>query len=246
MLGPPNSFNTLSATLGRLGQTFNRVQGRTTPLATGQQINRAADDPGGLISSQNLSAVLEALEAEAYTLRRVDTIASTADGYLSVASDLLNDNAGLAVQLANTTGLAPGEADALRNQFTTNRQSVARLTSTAAFAGVPLFDGRYSLQVGGGKLQLPDLVSSDPTRQALAVLRGEVGAFQKNIVSDRLQVVEATILSAAQTRSMIRDTDFSRQTAQLLRHQVLADANLTAANLTLPVTGVGSVLDVTA
>lgn len=247
MVGPANSISSLSATLGRLGQAYDSVR-TTTPLTTGQRINRAADDPAGLISSENLGAVLEALEAEAFTLRRVDTIASTADGYLSVASDLLNDNAGLEVQLANTAGLVPGEADALRTQFTANQQSVARLTNTAAFAGVKLFDGRYSLQVGGGKLQLPDLASSLPTQQALATLRGEVGAFQQNIVSSRLQVVEATIQSTAQTRSMIRDTDYARQTAELLRHQTLSDASLAAANLaaTNANAGVGSLLDVTA
>ncbi len=241
MVGPSNSIQSLSATLTRLGQAYDRVRSTTTPLATGQRLNRAADDPAGMISAEHLGAVLEALEAEAFTLRRVDTIASTAEGVLSVASDLLNDNAGLEVQLANTASLAPGEADALRNQFAANQQSVARLTSTAAFAGVKLFDGRYSLQVGGGKLHLPDLASSLPTRQALATLRGEVGAFQKNIVSSRLQVVEATIHSTAQTRSMIRDTDYARQTAEVLRLQTLAAANVAQASV-----GVGSLLDITA
>jgi len=246
MVGPSNSISSLSATLGRLDQAFQRVQGSTAPLTTGQRINRAADDPAGLISSQNLSAVLEALEAEAFTLRRVNTIVNTADGYLSVASDLLTDNAGLEMQLANTAGLAAGEADALRQQVAANQQSVGRVTQSANFAGVPLFDGRYALQVGGGKLALPDLVTSEPTRQALATLRGEVGAFQKNIVSSRLQVVEATIQSTAQTRSMIRDTDFSRQTAELLRNQMLADTSVTASQLAGPGSNVGSMLDVIA
>lgn len=245
-MGPANSISTLSATLGRLGTAFNRVQGSTTPLTTGQRINRAADDPAGLISAQNLGAVLEALEAEAYTLRRVDTITSTADGYLAAASDLLVDNAGLEIQLANTAGLAPGEADALRAQFTANQQSVARITGNAAFNGVKLFNGTYSLQVGGGKLELPNLAHSAPTQQALAALRGEVGAFQKNIVGRRLQVVEATIQSTAQTRSMIQDTDFARQTAELLRNQTLADSSTAAANAAIQNAAVGSLLDITA
>ncbi|MEM9417437.1 MAG: flagellin [Planctomycetota bacterium] len=245
-VGASNSISNLAATLGRLGNAFQRVQGNTAPLATGQRINRAADDPAGLISSENLAAVLEALEAEAYTLRRVDTIASTADGYLSAASDLLVDNAGLEVQLANTAGLAPGEAEALRNQFTANQQAVTRITNSAAFNGVKLFNGTYSLQVGGGKLALPNLATSVPTQQALATLRGEIGAFQKNIVGSRLQVVEQTIQSTAQTRSMIRDTDYAQQTAELLRNQTLAQASTAAAGIAIQQASVGALLDITA
>ena len=101
------------------------------------------------------------------------TVAGTADGYLAAASDLLVDNAGREVQLANTAGLAPGEADALRAQFAANEQAVTRITGNAAFNGVKLFNGTYSLQVGGGRLELPDLANSVPTQQALAALRGE-------------------------------------------------------------------------
>lgn len=246
MVGPSNSTNNLSATLGRLDSAFRRVQQSTTSLATGQRINRAADGPAALISSENLSAVLKALEAEAYTLRRVDRVASTADGYLASAGDLLTDNAQLEAQLANTAGLAPGEAEALRSQIAANQQSAARITSTAAFAGVPLFDGSMTLQVGGGRLELPDLASSAPTRQALATLRGQVGAFQKNVVGSRLEVVEATLVSTAQTRSMIRDTDFARQTAELSRAQTLASTSLAAADLAINSSGLGAMVDVTA
>jgi len=212
------------ATLRPLGAAAERVQRATTPLATGQRINRAADGPAALISSENLRAVLAALEAESYTLRRADHAASTADGYLAEASSLLTDNAGLEVQLANTAGLAPGEADVLRAQVAGNQQAVARITGTAAFNGVPLFDGSFQLRVGGGQLALPDLANSVPTREALTTLRGQVGAFSKNVIGSRLAVVEATLQSTAQTQSMIRDTDFARQTAVLARAQTLSDA----------------------
>ncbi|MEM1108043.1 MAG: flagellin [Planctomycetota bacterium] len=228
-------------TVGRINSTpaasaanaFNRFNDATarstTSLATGQRINRAADDPSGLISSENLRAVLASLEAEADTLRRADAVANTAEGALATASDLLIDNAGLEVRLANTAGLAPGEAEALRIQFAANQQAATRITGNAAFAGVPLFDGNFSLQVGGGRLELPDLVTSAPTQQALATLRGEIGAFQTNIVGSRLQIVEATILSTAQTQSMIRDTDFAQATAELVRNETLTQASLQAA-----------------
>ena len=207
----------------------NRVTQAATPLATAQAINRAADGPAALISSETLRAVMAALEAEALTLRRADAVANTADGVLAEASGLLVDNRALEVQLANTAGLSAGEAQALSSQITANNQAVARLTDTAAFNGVPLFDGTLRLRVGGGELDLPALAGSVPTQQALAALRGEIGAFQSNVIAGRLGVVEASLESAAQTQSMVRDTDFAAQTAELARAQTLADAALAAA-----------------
>ncbi|MEM6856160.1 MAG: flagellin, partial [Planctomycetota bacterium] len=77
-------------------------------------------------------------------------------------------------------------------------------------------------------------------------LRGEVGAFQKNIIGARLEVVEATLQSTAQTRSMIQDTDFARQTAELVRNQTLAQTTQLAAGQAIRQAAVGSLLDVTA
>ena len=57
-----------------LSMALQRANQASVPLATGQQINRAADGPAALISSENLRAVLAALEAEAATLRRADAV----------------------------------------------------------------------------------------------------------------------------------------------------------------------------
>lgn len=241
MVGPSQSVG-LHTTLRHLGAALDQVQRTAEPLATGQRINRAADDVAGLISSENLRAVMAALEAEAYTLRRADAVATAADGYLAEASTLLIDNQALDVQLANTAGLAPGEADALRMQATANEQAVARITGNAAFNGVPLFDGSLNLRVGGGQLTLPDLAGSVPTQEALAALRGTIGAFQKNVVGGRLGVVEATLESTAQTQSMIRDTDFARQTAELVRAQTVAEASVAVASVQRA--NLGTLLDV--
>lgn len=245
--GSSNPTQHLAATLGRLGSAFQRVQKVTTPLATGPQINRDTDTPAGLISAENLSAVLEALESEAYVLRRVETIAHTADGYLAVASDLLDDNESIVIQLTNPTMRASGQARMLRDQAAANRQAVARITSTAAFAGVKLFDGRYTLRVGGGRLDLPNLTNAPPTLHALAALREQVHAFKNDVVARRLEVVQATIMSTAQTRSMIRDTDFVRYTAQPTHAPMLSDATIAAiAGPATSPPGVGGILDVRA
>lgn len=243
-IGNSPNHTSIQTTLRHLGASLDQVNSRSQRLSSGQQINPAQDDPAGLISSEQLSRVLTLLEAEAFTLRRADEVTRTADGYLATASDLLSENAALEVRLANTAGLSSPEAKALQSQVTTNQQAVAHVTSAAAFNGVPLFDGEFSINVGGGSLSLPDLVSSVPTQAALATLRGQIGAYQKHVIGSRLNVVETTIENTLQARSLIRDTDYAAETAALLRDQTLASAGISATQRNLNT--MGAIIDLLA
>ena len=57
-------------------------------LATGQRINRASDDPAGLISSENLRATLAVLESEVRSMQRADNVANVAEGHALQQSGL--------------------------------------------------------------------------------------------------------------------------------------------------------------
>ena len=76
-------------------------------LATGRRINSGADDPAGLIFSQNLRAKMSTLEAEIRSFERADYTANVADGGLEVASSLLSEANALVV--ANAGGLLSDE-----------------------------------------------------------------------------------------------------------------------------------------
>ncbi|MEM8738517.1 MAG: hypothetical protein AAGG38_08585 [Planctomycetota bacterium] len=175
---------------------------------------------------------MTALDAEANTLRRAQAAVRTADRHLVETSDLLADAAALRAQLDRRSRAA---SDVLLARLMNTRAAITRITTTAAFQGVPLFDGRYSLRVGGGRLELPDLVHSAPTRAALALLRGELEDFDAGIVSPRLQVVQDTLRSTATAGPLICDAGRARETAALLRTQTLG-----------PGLAAGALVDVTA
>ena len=52
----------------------------TNRLATGRRINTGADDPAGLISSEQLSAAIKSLEAETRSLERAHSFANLCCG----------------------------------------------------------------------------------------------------------------------------------------------------------------------
>ncbi|MEO1237211.1 MAG: hypothetical protein AAFX76_10520 [Planctomycetota bacterium] len=164
-------------------------RGLAATYAPARRPAQASGGPAQIVSTQTLRAVLESLDAEAAVLRRAGAVARTADASLAEAETLLHR---------------------LTDPRNNPRAAVTRVVSAAAFDGVPLFDGRYSLRVGGGQLSLPDLVTSAPTRRALAALRGEIDAFRTDVVETRLGVVEATIQNANQTGSMLHGFGFDR------------------------------------
>jgi flagellin len=142
--------NTPSLVGARLLDRANRdVAGSIERIASGKRINRAADDPSGLITAENLAAILAALDAETRSLERTHQTATTADGALDAVGDLLVEAEALAVANANTAGLSAEEQAANQMELDSLLGTINRLASTTHFNGSPLLDGSASIGVDG-------------------------------------------------------------------------------------------------
>lgn len=136
-------------------------------LSTASRINRAADDPAGLISSEQLSAALASLEAESSGMDRADAIANTADGALSEVSSLLSDANAAAVAAANTAGLSPAERDAYQMEIDSALQAADRIAHTTTFNGQRLLDGTMTLTAGGASQPISSTALTDLGQTAI-------------------------------------------------------------------------------
>src|SRR5690349_15373489 len=81
-------------------------------LSTGLKINSGADDPAGLIASQNLEAQSTGITAALDNANRANNVIGTADGGLSEVSNLLTQLQGLVSQASNSGGLSSDEVSA--------------------------------------------------------------------------------------------------------------------------------------
>ncbi len=126
-------------------------------LSTGLRINRAADDPSGLIAAEDLRAALSILEAETRSLDRANAVASTADAYLGEMSALLREGDALAVAAANTAGMSDAERDAYQMEMDSIANSVSRIAQTAEFNGQSLFNGANAIAISGDSIALDEL-----------------------------------------------------------------------------------------
>ncbi len=126
-------------------------------LATGQRINRGSDDPAGLITSENLRAVLAALEAETRSLDRSSHVANVADGALGQVSDLLVEARGLLVASANSAGMSDAEREANQMQLDSILATVNRISGQTSFNGQSLLNGSATITAGEDSLDLDSI-----------------------------------------------------------------------------------------
>lgn len=102
-------LRSLSAATESVNRSFER-------LATGGRINRASDDPSGLVASENLGAQSTTIRAENRRRERESIVLGAQEGALSAVSDMLIDLDAIVVQAANRGAVSSDEREALQVQ----------------------------------------------------------------------------------------------------------------------------------
>lgn len=110
-------------------------------LSSGFRINRAADDPAGLVNSENLRAQVEGLgQAIANTSEAVNML-KTAEGALNEVNSLLRSMRNLALHAANTGANDSVAVTADQNQITSAIESLNRIAANTQYATKYLLNG---------------------------------------------------------------------------------------------------------
>lgn len=208
-MNPISNHINLSLAAGRIHKANASAQADSIiKLTTGQRINRGADDPAGLITSENLRAVLTTLDAEVRSLQRADQVANTADGALYEVSGLIGRAEELLVANANTAGMSDAEREANQMELDSIIGSINRIAGSSAFNGQKLFDGSMTLSGGGDMVTLDAIdaanlgaVEAEGQSYSMADL-GTGGPL--NIVSGDLAEAEETIRAAREQVNSLR------------------------------------------
>jgi flagellin len=118
-------------------------------LSTGLKINSGADDPAGLIASQNLKAQQAGITAALGNAQRDTNIIGTAEGGLTEVSSLLTQVQSLVSQTANSGGLSTAEISANQLQVDSILSTINRISNSTTFEGNQLLNGNYAYSTSG-------------------------------------------------------------------------------------------------
>ncbi len=118
-------------------------------LSSGLRINRGADDPAGLIASENLRSEMSGISQAIDNSSRASNVIATAEGALSEVAALLLNIKDLVVEAANAGALSPQEIEANQLQVDSAVDSITRISNTTTFAGLKLIDGSLGYVTSG-------------------------------------------------------------------------------------------------
>jgi flagellin len=110
-------------------------------LASGLRINRSADDPAGLIRSEDLRAQITGLEQAIANSQDATNLVKTAEGALEEVHNLLRSMRQLAVASGNTGTNDLTALQANQNQILSAIDSINRISAQTQFGTKKLLDG---------------------------------------------------------------------------------------------------------
>ncbi len=160
-------------------------------LSTGLRINRGADDPAGLIASENLRAEKSAINSAISNSQRAEQVVNVAEGGLQEVSNMLVELQGLVGATANEAGVSKEERDANQLQIDSILQTIDRIANATSFQGTKLLNGNFDYTVSG----VDDTLLTDVTVNA-AKLSDDGTA----------RAVTITVLESAQTGAVFLST----------------------------------------
>ncbi|MBF0349824.1 MAG: flagellin [SAR324 cluster bacterium] len=133
-----NSLRHLSKAQFALSKSLER-------LSSGERINRGADDPAGLIISENLRSQIAGLEQAIENSEFSVSMVQTAEGALTEVNNLLIEARQLSVAAANEGANDLNSLLAIQSQLDNALKSIDRVSSYTQFGNKKLLDGSHGI-----------------------------------------------------------------------------------------------------
>jgi len=229
------------------------LQNSMERLSTGKRINGASDDAAGLAIASKMTAQIKGMEQAVRNANDGISLAQTADSAMGEISNLVQRVRELAVQSANGT-LSADDRTSINTEATELLAQIDDVAANTSFNGVNLLDGSQAtvtIQAGSASGQTIDITLADSTAATLAIdtvdlstqagattalglldtaigtiseSRASLGASQNRLESAITNLTsQATNLTEA--RSRIEDVDFSSETTEMAKSQILSQAS---------------------
>lgn len=229
------NYNRSSADgLRYLHRSYGELLKTMEKLSSGLKINRASDDPAGLVISEQLRSRIASLNQEientSLAIRKYETADATVSQMRAVLTDIRSQavgaaNAGFNDEVIHAAYQAA--ADEAVNSYN-------RIIETATFNNANLLDGSDGSLTHLPPLADVDLSSAEKAEQSLKTIdqafaeldrvQSEIGATQKYELEARRSNLEVTAQNLTAAESEIRDTDYALESAALIRNQIRVQA----------------------
>ncbi|HYE06113.1 MAG TPA: flagellin [Planctomycetota bacterium] len=150
----------------------------TGRLSSGIRLNRAADDPAGMVIANGLRHAREDADQSAANGEEGVSLLQAAEGAMDEMSSMLTRMRALAVHAGNAGTLDPGQRSALQSEFDELIASVDRIAVNTSFGGATLLDGSFAdNEIDAGSRAAYARVDSDARRLVGGIARDSAISF---------------------------------------------------------------------
>ena len=129
-----NAQRNLSLNTDRIGKSMEA-------LSSGLRINRAADDPAGLVMSESLRVQISGLDVVQQNVSQGVNLIKTAEGALTETNSLLRQINDLALNSASVSTNTADTRAAMQAQVNSALTSINQIANNTKYAGLKLLDG---------------------------------------------------------------------------------------------------------
>jgi flagellin len=243
---------------GNTGNLLQQIQQKQSSLleklASGKQVNSAADGPAAQLIIDRLTSQTEGSRQAISNAYDGISLAQVAESGLANITDDANRIRELTVQAGNGS-LNDADRQALQSEISSLQENISLTVEQTNFAGKPLLSGGQDISflVGsssGSNIDvennnvtdsISDLLSIDVTNEesreaALEIAdssletiggyRGDLGAVQNQFAS-AARVLSESSINTQSARGRIQDLDYAQATSELAAAQVQGQASLT-------------------
>jgi flagellin len=203
--------------------TTEEVARSITRLSTGLRINTGADDPAGLIATENFKRQISSMDMAMRNNQDAMNFAKSADGALDEVSRLLRDARALAVGNGNST-VDANQRQANQTQLMNILSSIDRIARTTTFGQKKLLDGSSGTYA----------TINNTTNYSRAFVSGTFGNVSMN-ANGRLDI---TALTSAERAQIVGTQTFAGTTSTVTAgtftvngYQFTVSAGMTVQNV---------------
>jgi len=205
-------------------------------LSSGLKINRASDDPAGLVISEQLRSQIAGLNQEIENLSASINKYETATSTVSSLRSSLTEMRTLAVAASNEGFLSDNAQAAYAASAETLQASFNQTVQNAEYNGAKLVDGSGGALAEVAELSGIDLSTAEAAAQSIEVIdqavrdldgvQVDLAATQKNDLESRRATLEITRENLTAAESQVRDTDYALEVSNFIGSMIRTQASL--------------------
>lgn len=200
-LGSLHAQTSLSKVSRETGESYSK-------LASGQRINKAADDAAGLAISEKLKAEIRSSKQANRNANDGLSLVQVAEGGLSESSSILTRLRELSMQAASDT-LTDSDRSKSAMEYQQLKTELERISQTTEFNGKKLLDGsgpQLDFQVGVGENSDDDRISYNSRGLGSGLNNlgvGNVEIFTKESAQQSLAAIDGAINKVSSNKSVL-------------------------------------------